>query len=53
MKKAANYTTRWTESKMKRKIGLDIGDVRIGVAVSDLMGVVANARETYVRKNEA
>jgi len=38
---------------MKRKIGLDIGDVRIGVAVSDLMGVVANARETYVRKNEA
>lgn len=34
---------------MKRKIGLDIGDKRIGVAVSDLLGIVANARETYQR----
>ena len=34
----------------KRKIGLDIGDVRIGVAVSDLLGITANPRETYVRK---
>ena len=31
---------------MKRKIGLDIGDVRIGVAVSDLLGMIANARDT-------
>ena len=37
---------------MKRKIGLDVGDVRIGVAVSDLMGICANPRETYVRKKE-
>lgn len=37
---------------MKRKIGLDIGDVRIGVAVSDLLGVVANARETYTRRGD-
>ena len=36
----------------KRKIGLDVGDVRIGVAVSDLMGLCANPRETYVRKKE-
>lgn len=36
----------------KRKIGLDVGDVRIGVAVSDLMGICANPRETYVRKKD-
>lgn len=34
----------------KRKIALDVGDVRIGVAVSDLLGITANPRETYVRK---
>ena len=37
---------------VKRKIGLDVGDVRIGVAVSDLMGICANPRETYVRKKD-
>lgn len=36
----------------KRKIGLDVGDVRIGVAVSDLMGICANPRETYLRKKD-
>ena len=36
----------------KRKIALDVGDVRIGVAVSDLMGLCANPRETYVRKKD-
>ena len=35
---------------MKRKIALEVGDVRIGVAVSDLLGITANPRETYVRK---
>ena len=35
---------------MKRKVALDVGDVRIGVAVSDLLGITANPRETYVRK---
>lgn len=35
---------------VKHKIGLDVGDVRIGVAVSDLMGLTANPRETYTRK---
>ena len=34
----------------KHKIALDVGDVRIGVAVSDLLGIAANPRETYVRK---
>ena len=35
-----------------RIIALDIGDVRIGVAVSDLMRIIANPRETYLRKDE-
>lgn len=34
----------------KHKIALDVGDVRIGVAVSDFLGITANPRETYVRK---
>lgn len=38
---------------MKRKVALDVGDVRIGVAVSDVMGICANPRETYVRKGGA
>ena len=37
---------------MKRKVALDIGDVRIGVAVSDMLGITANPRETYVRKDK-
>lgn len=37
---------------LKHKIALDVGDVRIGVAVSDLLGITANPRETYVRKKE-
>ncbi len=36
----------------KRKIALDVGDVRIGVAVSDLLGITANPRETYTRKKD-
>ena len=27
---------------MKRKVALDVGDVRIGVAVSDMLGITAN-----------
>jgi len=34
-----------------RKIALDIGDVRIGIAVSDILGMIAGAHETYTRKN--
>lgn len=34
-----------------RKIGLDVGDVRIGVAISDMLGMIANPYETYTRKS--
>lgn len=33
-----------------RKIGLDVGDVRIGIAVSDIMCMIASARESYTRR---
>ena len=35
---------------MGRILALDIGDVRIGLAISDLMGIIANPLETYTRK---
>ena len=36
-----------------RILALDIGDVRIGLAVSDALGITANPVETYVRaKND-
>lgn len=31
-------------------MALDVGDVRIGIAISDLMGIIANPLETYTRK---
>lgn len=34
----------------QRYIALDVGDKRIGVAVSDLLGMTAQAVETYERK---
>ena len=36
----------------KRAMGIDYGDVRIGIAVSDLMGWTAQGVETIHRKNE-
>ena len=33
-----------------RKVALDVGDVRIGIATSDIMGIIASGYETYVRK---
>lgn len=30
-------------------MALDVGDVRIGIAVSDLMHIIANPLETYIR----
>ena len=33
-------------------MALDVGDVRIGIAVSDLMGIIANPLETYTRKGD-
>ncbi len=35
---------------MKRILALDVGDIRIGIAVSDIMGIIANPLETYNRK---
>lgn len=37
---------------MGRVMALDVGDVRIGVAISDIMGIIANPLETYWRKND-
>ncbi|NCB48615.1 MAG: Holliday junction resolvase RuvX [Clostridia bacterium] len=34
-----------------RKMALDYGEVRIGVAFSDPLGIIANGYETYVRKD--
>jgi len=34
---------------MGRIMALDVGDVRIGIAVSDLTGIIANPLETYTR----
>ena len=33
-----------------RKMGLDLGDARIGIALTDPMGIIAGPLETYVRK---
>lgn len=40
----------YTVLTMGRIMALDVGDVRIGVAVSDPMGIIANPLETYTRK---
>ena len=34
-------------------VALDIGTVRIGIATSDIMEIIASAYETYRRKNES
>lgn len=37
---------------MGRILALDVGDVRIGIALSDPLGIIANPLETYQRKSE-
>lgn len=37
---------------MNRVMALDFGDARIGIAMSDIMQIIANAYETYKRVNE-
>ena len=37
---------------MNRVIALDIGDVRIGIATSDPMGIIAGGHETYTRTKD-
>lgn len=34
-----------------RKMALDYGEVRIGIAFSDIMNIIANGYETYTRKD--
>jgi putative Holliday junction resolvase len=34
-----------------KKMALDYGDVRIGIALSDILGILATGLETYKRKN--
>ena len=36
---------------MKKIIGLDIGKVRIGIATSDILGIIASSYEVYNRRN--
>lgn len=37
---------------MNRVMGIDLGDARIGIAMSDMMKIVANGYETYKRIDE-
>ncbi len=37
---------------MKKVLGVDIGEKRIGIAVSDALGMTAQGVETYARKGE-
>ena len=34
-----------------KHLSIDLGDVRIGLATSDIMGIIANGLETYKRKD--
>lgn len=36
----------------KRKMGIDYGEVRIGIALSDLLCIISSPYEVYVRKDE-
>src|SRR4051812_33358177 len=38
-------------SEYPRILGLDVGDRRIGIAISDPLGMTAGGLETYHRKN--
>lgn len=35
-----------------RVMALDVGDAKIGVSFSDILGIIANGYETYVRKKD-
>lgn len=39
------------ENNYYRTMALDLGDARIGIALSDLMGIIASGYETYNRSN--
>lgn len=42
----------YNATTMGRIMALDVGDVRIGIAVSDPMGIIANPLETYIRRGD-
>ena len=35
-----------------RTMSLDLGDVRIGIAISDILNIIANGLETYNRQSD-
>jgi len=37
-------------TEMHRVMGLDLGERRIGIALSDIMGIIANGYESYTRE---
>jgi len=37
---------------MQRILALDVGDVRVGLAVSDPLGITAQGLETYTRTGD-
>ena len=48
--KTAGFPRRFLFRRtMKRKIGLDVGDKTIGIAVSDALGIIAQGLMTYER----
>ena len=38
-------------TEMHRVMGLDLGERRIGIALSDIMGIIANGYESYTRES--
>ena len=52
VKVCASKYTRLKKDEMKRIIALDVGDVRIGIASSDIMRIIASPCETYIRKKD-
>jgi putative Holliday junction resolvase len=45
-------TTDAPSSPIRRVLGLDVGSKRIGIAVSDLLGITAQGLETLQRQNK-
>jgi putative Holliday junction resolvase len=39
------------KGKSMKKMALDLGDVRIGIATSDMLNIIATGLETYTRKS--
>ena len=48
-----SFQCRLLKGANMKIVALDIGTVRIGIATSDIMEIIASAYETYRRKNES